>query len=88
MRQPTAFDHALELHDLRVAAEMYAASHGEPGSAGYRAAWLRFRRRIHSIEDLQRLRAASAPRQSIGQTPTARANGQLPGRSAPAGRSR
>jgi hypothetical protein len=53
----TAFDRALELHELRLAAEAYASRHGEMGSAGYRAAWLRFRQRIQSIHDLQRMRA-------------------------------
>jgi len=39
----TAFDHALELRELGAAAEAYASGHGKPGTAAYRAAWLRYR---------------------------------------------
>lgn len=60
MPERSAFDRSLELRELRRAAEAYAARRGEPGSASYRDAWLRFRRRIPSIEDLQRIRTASA----------------------------
>lgn len=77
-RAQSAFDRSLELRELSRAAEDYAARHGEPGSAAYRAAWVKFRQQIRSIQDLQRLRAriqrpkarraqariARAPRQS------------------------
>lgn len=58
----TPLDRALELRALREAAEAYAAQRGEPGSASYRRAWLTFRQRIQSTEDLRRLRAAAATR--------------------------
>lgn len=61
------FDTALERTELAQAARAYALHHGEPGSAGYRAAWLRFRRHIQSIEDLERLRRPSARRKPGGQ---------------------
>jgi hypothetical protein len=56
----TPFDRALELVELRRAAEAYASRHGQVGSAGYRTAWLKFRRRIQSIDELQRWRAKAA----------------------------
>jgi hypothetical protein len=52
---PTPFDRALELHVLREAGEEYASRHGEPGSAAYRAAWLRFRQRVETAGDLRRM---------------------------------
>lgn len=58
-----AFDQALELTDVLVAAERYALRRGEPGSAAYFVAWLRFRRRVRTGEDLRRLRAAAEARQ-------------------------
>lgn len=72
VQQLTPFDRSLELRELRDAAAAYASRHGEPGSAAYRSAWLRFRRHVKSLEDLQRLRdaarrkpaARSKPRQS------------------------
>jgi hypothetical protein len=75
MSARTPFDRALELLELRRAADVYASRHGEPGSAAYRAAWLRFRQRILCIEDLQRMRASSARAKSIGpKASTAPAN--------------
>lgn len=71
----TPFDRALELRELRRAAEAYASRHGEVGSAGYRAAWLKFRQRIQSIHELQRLRAKAArakPRRDTPPSPAAR----------------
>ena len=56
----TVFDRALELQELRRAAEAYASRHGDVGSVRYRAAWLRFRQRVQSIDDLQRMRAKAA----------------------------
>ena len=58
----TPFDRALELRALREAAEVYAGQRGKPGSASYRSAWLTFRRRIRSMEDLRRWRASAARR--------------------------
>lgn len=59
MSSRTAFDNALELNELAREAKAYASRHGEPGSADYRAAWLRFRQKVQSVDDLQRLRAPS-----------------------------
>jgi hypothetical protein len=59
---PTPFDRALELRALREAAEAYAGQRGKPGSATYRRAWLTFRRRIRSMEDLRQWRAAAVRR--------------------------
>lgn len=59
----TAVDRALELYDLRVAAQAYASRHGSSGSARYRAAWLRFRQRIRSTRDFQQLREKAAREQ-------------------------
>jgi hypothetical protein len=56
----SAFDHALELQELQEAAEAYASRHGEPGSEAYREAWMRFRRRVRTVEDLRRMRARAA----------------------------
>jgi uncharacterized protein with gpF-like domain len=56
------FDRALELHDLDEAADEFASRHGEHGSADYREAWLRFRARVHTAEDLRRLRLAARER--------------------------
>jgi hypothetical protein len=68
-----AFDRSLELRELRRAAEDFAARHGEPGSAAYRAAWLKFRQQIRSIEDLERLRAKIRRRNGVSQIAQARA---------------
>jgi hypothetical protein len=59
---PNPFDRALELHELDLAGEEYASRHGKPGSTAYRAARLRFRERVTSVQDLRRIRARrSAP---------------------------
>lgn len=58
----TAFDRALELLALGQAAEAYASRRGDPGSAGYRRAWLSFRRRFHSLQELREWRASAASR--------------------------
>jgi hypothetical protein len=57
----TPFDRALELRELRRAAEAYASRHGEVGSVEHRAAWLKFRHHIQSIHELRRLRRKPAP---------------------------
>jgi hypothetical protein len=53
-----AFDEALARGDLSAAADGYAARSGEPGSAPYRAAWLKFRQRIKTPEDFRRWQRA------------------------------
>jgi hypothetical protein len=58
----TPFDDALEQRDLREAADAYASQYGESGSGAYREAWLRFRRRIRTLEDLRQMRAATRRR--------------------------
>lgn len=58
--KPNAFDQAISLQLLRQAADDYASRHGPRGSSAYRAAWLRFRQHIHSIDDLHRMRAQAA----------------------------
>jgi hypothetical protein len=63
MNPPLPFDRALELHDLDEAAEHYASRYGKPGSDDYRAAWLRFRKRVRTAEDLERLRQAALKRE-------------------------
>jgi anti-sigma B factor antagonist len=63
---PTAFDRSLEQRELRHAGETYALRHGKPGTATYRAAWLKFRQHIHSSADLQRLRASRTERADRG----------------------
>lgn len=60
----TPFDTALQYSDLIDAAEEYALTHGDPGTPEYRVAWLRFRRRIRTGDDLHRWRAARARRSS------------------------
>ncbi|HET8977585.1 MAG TPA: hypothetical protein VFN87_05455 [Solirubrobacteraceae bacterium] len=64
----TPFDTALQFSDLRDAAEEYALTHGSPGTAEYLAAWIRFRQRVRTGEDLRRWRSARArrPRQRAG----------------------
>jgi hypothetical protein len=52
----TAFDTALEQRDLYEEAVAYALRHGAPGTAAYRDAWVKFRRRIRTVEDLRRWR--------------------------------
>ena len=69
----TVFDRALELQELRRAAEAYASRHGDVGSVRYRAAWLRFRQRVQSIDDLQRMRAKAARIKPLRDPPTSRA---------------
>jgi len=54
----TAFDQALENQALGEAAEDYALHHGNPGSPEYRAAWLRFRQRVRTVDDLMESEAA------------------------------
>jgi hypothetical protein len=54
----SAFDRALELHDLDEAVQAYASRSGAPGSSDYWAAWLRFRTQIRTTEDLRRLRTS------------------------------
>jgi hypothetical protein len=66
----TVFDRALELLELRRAAEAYASRHGDIGSVGYRAAWLRFRQRVQSIDDLQWMRAKAARAKPRRDPPT------------------
>jgi hypothetical protein len=61
----TAFDQALEQRALREAAEAYATRHGEPGSPAYRAAWLRFRQRIRTLDDLRAAREARRRRAKL-----------------------
>lgn len=53
----TPFDRALETRELTAAADAYALRHGQPGSLAYRAAWMRFRHRINTIDDLRRWRS-------------------------------
>jgi GAF domain-containing protein len=50
------FDRSLEAHELGVAARGYAQRHGKPGTVEYREAWLEFRARVRTTEDLRRLR--------------------------------
>lgn len=75
----TPFDRALELRALREAAELYAGQRGKPGSASYRSAWLTFRRRIRSMEDLRRWRTSTArrgrPARDVAPTNEAAARG-------------
>lgn len=52
----TAFDQALVNHALGEAADHYARQRGSPGSPEYRAAWIRFRSRIRTLDDLERWR--------------------------------
>lgn len=47
------FDRSLETRELLAAAEEHALRRGEPGTAAYRAAWLEFRQRVRTIEDLR-----------------------------------
>ena len=54
----TAFDIALEQDELLRATEDYALRHGAVYSTEYRKAWLRFRQRIRTPEDLAALRLA------------------------------
>jgi hypothetical protein len=56
------FDDALVRRELLLAADEYASRQGERGSPAYRAAWLRFRQRIKTEEDVRRWRAAVARR--------------------------
>lgn len=67
----TPFDRALEMRALREAAEAYAAKRGEPGSPSYRAAWLKFRQRFQSMEELRQWRSCVARRAAQDRTPTA-----------------
>lgn len=66
------FDSALQIHDLRDAAEEYALRHGHPGTPEYRAAWIRFRQHIRTADDLRRWRLAQA-RRSASQARAKRA---------------
>ena len=50
----SAFDRSLEQQVLGVAAEEYAGQFGDPRTEGYRTAWLEFRHRIRTIEELHR----------------------------------
>ncbi len=63
----TPFDDALMQHSLRAAADAYARRHGTPGTTAYRTAWLEFRRRIRTSEDLQRWEAALAAKRRARQ---------------------
>jgi GAF domain-containing protein len=54
------FDRSLEEHALGVAAEAYARRFGDLRSEGYRTAWLEFRRRVRTIEDLHRWQSKRA----------------------------
>jgi GAF domain-containing protein len=49
----SAFDRSLEARALRHAAEEYAWRYGEPGTAVYRDARLRFQQRAHADVDIQ-----------------------------------
>ena len=53
-RVSSPFDRSLETRILSDAAEEYGLRHGQPGTAAYRAAWLEFRRRFRTLEDLRR----------------------------------
>jgi len=55
----TAIDQALEYQALREAAEDYTRTPGNPGSPEYRAAWVRFRYRIRTLDDLERWQAST-----------------------------
>ena len=85
---PTPFDKSLEARALREAAETYALGRGDSGSPEYRAAWLRFRQRIKTIEHLQSWRASAARRQTreppgrLPSDPAHRAGAHGPNRSA------
>ena len=46
------FDRALANREMTAAARAYALRHGHPGTAEYRAAWLRFRRRIRIADEV------------------------------------
>lgn len=58
----TPFDTALQVRELREAAEEYALSHGAPGTPEYRMARIRFGQRIRTNDDLRHWRAARAKR--------------------------
>jgi hypothetical protein len=80
------FDRALAQQALRVAADTYAVRFGTPRSAAYRAAWLKFRQRIRTLEDLHRWEAAIATKAAERQR-LAGAAGAVPGRDAQRARS-
>ena len=54
----SSFDRSLETRELIAAAEEYALRRGPRQTPAYRAAWLEFRHRIRTIEDLRRWRHA------------------------------
>jgi len=60
----SAFDMSLRERELRLAAEEYALRYGERGSPEFRSAWLRFRQKIRTSDDLRRWRKASAIRRN------------------------
>ena len=62
----TAFDQALENQALREAADDYAQEHGNPSSPEYRAAWLRFRRGVRTVDDLRRWQVSTRQRGENG----------------------
>jgi hypothetical protein len=70
---PTAFDQALRNQALLEAAENYALERANHDSPEYRAAWLRFRRQIRTLDDLERWqtyqRLSGRRRQTAGVAP-------------------
>lgn len=59
----TPFDEALSRRELDRRAREYALRHGKPGCAAYRTAWMRFRQKFKTLDDLERWRAARARRE-------------------------
>lgn len=58
------FDRALEQREFERAAVAYASARGAPGTPEYRAAWLYFRRRVQTGENLRRARAKAVARRA------------------------
>lgn len=58
----TPFDVALQNQELDLAREIYALKHGAPGTSAYLVAWLRFSRRIRTVDDLRAARRAATLR--------------------------
>ncbi|HEX3689316.1 MAG TPA: GAF domain-containing protein [Solirubrobacteraceae bacterium] len=58
----SAFDHALDNHELRAAAQAHASRYGQRGSEAYRLAWLRFRHEVQTIDDLRNRRLGHTER--------------------------
>jgi GAF domain len=52
------FDRALETGELHSAAQEFALQHGEPGTLEYRSAWIRFRQRVRTRDELTTRRSS------------------------------